>query len=69
MKYGYVRVSTQTHNVARKMEELYKFGLTDDVIFIDKQSGKDFNLENLKSLKRKLKRRPIDNLINRPPWS
>ena len=24
MKYGYVRVSTQTQNIARQMEEMYK---------------------------------------------
>ena len=46
MKYGYVRVSTQTQNIARQMDEMYKLGLTDDVIFIDRQSGKDFNREN-----------------------
>lgn len=56
MKYGYVRVSTQTQNVARQMEEMYKLGLTDDVIFIDKQSGKDFNRENYQLLKSKLKK-------------
>jgi DNA invertase Pin-like site-specific DNA recombinase len=46
MKYGYVRVSTQTQNIARQIEEMYKQGLTDDAIFIDRQSGKDFNREN-----------------------
>ncbi len=56
MKYGYVRVSTQTQNVARQMEEMYKLGLTDDVIHIDKQSGKDFNRENYQLLKSKLKK-------------
>ena len=56
MKYGYVRVSTQTQNVARQMEEMYKLGLSDDVIFVDKQSGKDFNRENYQLLKNKLKK-------------
>ena len=56
MKYGYVRVSTQTQNIARQMEEMYKLGLTDDVIFIDRQSGKDFNRENYQLLKSKLKK-------------
>ena len=56
MKYGYVRVSTQTQNIARQIEEMYKLGLTDDVIFIDRQSGKDFNRENYQLLKSKLKK-------------
>ena len=56
MKYGYVRVSTQTQNIARQMDEMYKLGLTDDVIFIDRQSGKDFNRENYQLLKSKLKK-------------
>ena len=56
MKYGYVRVSTQTQNIARQIEEMYKQGLTDDAIFIDRQSGKDFNRENYQLLKSKLKK-------------
>lgn len=56
MKYGYVRVSTETQKIARQMEEMYKLGLTDDVIFIDKQSGKDFNRESYQLLKSKLKK-------------
>lgn len=56
MKYGYVRVSTETQNIARQIEEMYKLGLTDDVIFIDKQSGKDFNREKYQLLKSKLKK-------------
>ena len=56
MKYGYVRVSSQTQNIARQMEEMYKLGLTDDVIFVDKQSGKDFERTSYKILKSKLKK-------------
>ena len=55
MKYGYVRVSSQTQNIARQMEEMYKLGLTDDVIFVDRQSGKDFDRTSCKMLKSKLK--------------
>ena len=55
MKYGYVRVSTGTQNISRQMEEMYKLGLTDEVIFIDKQSGKDFDRTSYKILKSKLK--------------
>lgn len=56
MNYGYVRVSTTTQNVARQMEEMYNFGLTNKVIYIDKQSGKDFERNNYQKLKRKLKK-------------
>lgn len=47
MKYGYVRVSTLTQNISRQMEEMYKFNLTDKEIFVDKQSGKDFERKKL----------------------
>ena len=56
MKYGYVRVSTLTQNISRQMEEMYKFNLTDKEIFIDKQSGKDFERDSYKILKSKLKK-------------
>ena len=56
MKYGYVRVSTQTQNIARQMEEMKKLGLSDDVIFVDKQSGKDFERTYYQCLKSKLKK-------------
>lgn len=55
MQYGYVRVSTLTQNIDRQMEELYKFGLSDNEIFIDKQSGKDFERPNYQIMKEKLK--------------
>ena len=51
MKYGYIKVSSNTQNIARPIEEMYKFGLTDETIFIDKQSGKDINCENYQFLK------------------
>ncbi|MEI3527032.1 MAG: recombinase family protein [Bacilli bacterium] len=56
MKYGYVRVSTTTQNIDRQMEEMHKFGLTDEFIYIDKQSGKDFNRPNYQIMKSKLKK-------------
>lgn len=56
MKYGYVRVSSITQNTARQMEEMYAQGLTNKYIYVDKQSGKDFERKNYKRLKRKLKK-------------
>ena len=56
MKYGYVRVSTTNQNIDRQMEEMHKFGLTDEFIYIDKQSGKDFDRPNYQIMKNKLKK-------------
>ena len=43
MEYGYARVSTKEQNELRQLIALREFGLTDRAIFVDKQSGKDFN--------------------------
>ena len=41
--WGYIRVSTREQNEARQVVALHDFGITDDHIFMDKLSGKDFN--------------------------
>lgn len=41
--YGYVRVSTREQNETRQLIALQAVGIPPDNIFIDKQSGKDFN--------------------------
>ena len=41
--YGYIRVSSREQNEARQVVALHDFGISDDCIFLDKQSGKDFN--------------------------
>lgn len=41
--YSYIRVSSKDQNEARQLKELENQGITPDKIFIDKQSGKDFN--------------------------
>lgn len=41
--YGYVRVSSQDQNEDRQMIAMREFGVMDSMIFLDKQSGKDFN--------------------------
>ena len=51
MKYGYVRVSTKEQNIDRQHADMYTLGLTDSNIFIDKQSGKDFDRTNYQKLK------------------
>lgn len=40
--YGYVRVSTREQNVERQLIALKKMGIPQTGIFIDRQSGKDF---------------------------
>ena len=55
MKYGYVRVSTKEQNIDRQLVEMYAQGLNDRTIFIDKQSGKDFERDEYQNLKKKLK--------------
>lgn len=59
MIYGYVRVSSTTQNVARQMEEMYKMGIKKKFIYVDFQSGKDFNRNSYKKLKAKLKKNDL----------
>lgn len=54
MKYGYVRVSTKEQNIDRQLVEMYAQGLNDKTIFIDKQSGKNFERDEYQKLKKKL---------------
>ncbi len=54
--YGYVRVSTREQNEDRQLIALREVGVEDKFIYIDKQSGKDFNRPNYKKLLRKLKK-------------
>lgn len=53
--YGYVRVSTREQNEERQLIAMRQFGIEDAGIFIDKQSGKDFNRPQYRRLLRKLK--------------
>ena len=49
MVYGYIRVSTREQNEDRQRIALRKAGIPEKNIFIDKQSGKDFDRPNTKS--------------------
>lgn len=60
MKYGYIRVSTQQQNIDRQIDAMKELGLDDKELFIDYESGKDFNRKNYKKLIRKLKK---DDLV------
>jgi len=61
--YGYVRVSTKEQNEGRQLEEMRKLGIPEERIFIDKQSGKDFNRAEYQTLKRMLKDSPNSILV------
>ena len=41
--YMYIRVSSKDQNLARQLEDLKRLDIPEENIFIDKQSGKDFN--------------------------
>lgn len=53
--YGYVRVSSMDQNEDRQMIALREADVPEKNIFMDKQSGKDFDRPNYKKLVRKLK--------------
>jgi len=53
--YGYVRVSSKDQNEGRQVFAMHEFGVNDQNIFIEKQSGKDFNRPQYQQLLRKLK--------------
>ena len=60
MNYGYVRVSTTQQHIDRQIDALLKVGLKRESIYIDYESGRDFNRKNYKKLIRKVKK---DDLI------
>lgn len=55
MEYGYARVSTKEQNEERQLIALAAFGIQKRDIFVDKQSGKDFERTQYRRLIRKLK--------------
>lgn len=54
MNYGYVRVSSKEQNIARQMETLESLGIDQKKIYVDMQSGKNFNRPAYKKLLRKV---------------
>ena len=53
--YGYVRVSSLEQNEDRQLIALENIGVVKRNIFVDKQSGKDFERPRYKKLVKKLK--------------
>ena len=54
--YGYIRVSSRDQNEDRQLVALKEVGVSEKSIYLDKQSGKDFNRPQYKKLLRKLKK-------------
>ena len=59
--YGYVRVSSREQNEDRQLVAMRDFGVEDGNIFVDKQSGKDFQRKGYRRLLKKAK--PGDTLV------
>lgn len=55
MEYGYIRVSSKDQNEDRQFIAMREAGLTEHQLYMDKQSGKDFNRPMYRKLLRKLK--------------
>lgn len=57
--YGYVRVSTKDQNVDRQLIALEEINIPSKNIYVDKQSGKDFDRPMYKKLVRILKQNDV----------
>ncbi len=49
--FGYARVSSKEQNEERQLVAFREYGINERDIYVDKQSGKDFNRENYITLK------------------
>ena len=59
--YGYLRVSTKDQNEDRQKLAMFDFGVSEKNLYMDKQSGKDFERPGYQKLMRKIK--PGDTLV------
>lgn len=55
MHYGYIRVSSKDQNEDRQLDALKVYGIYGKNLYIDKQSGKDFERPAYKRLMKKMK--------------
>jgi DNA invertase Pin-like site-specific DNA recombinase len=58
-KFSYIRVSSKDQNEGRQLDAIKKLGVDERDIFMDKQSGKDFNRAQYQILKRVLRKGDI----------
>lgn len=49
--FGYIRVSSSDQNIGRQLQEMLGLGIDERDIYVDKQSGKDFERPQYKALK------------------
>lgn len=54
--YGYIRVSSRDQNEDRQLLSLKRIGVLEKNIYLDKQSGRDFNRPQYRKMIRKLKK-------------
>ena len=54
--YAYIRVSTKQQKIDRQYEEIKALNIDDKHIYIDKESGKDFDRTNYRKLIKKIKK-------------
>ncbi len=57
--FGYVRVSSKDQNEIRQILSMREFGIDKGCIFVDKQSGKDFERPEYKKLLKKLRKNDV----------
>ena len=57
--YGYIRVSSRDQNEDRQLIALKKAGVAEKNIYLDRQSGKDFNRPRYKKMLRKVKKNDL----------
>lgn len=50
MVFGYVRVSSKDQNESRQIEKMKELGVGERQIFVDKESGKDFDREQYRAM-------------------
>lgn len=58
-QFFYIRVSSRDQSVERQLDSAKELGISEDYIFIEKASGKDFN---------RPKKFSIDELLNQFPF-
>lgn len=58
-KFGYIRVSSKDQNEGRQLEAMRKMGINERDIYLDKQSGKNFERANYQLLKRVVRKGDI----------
>ena len=53
-KYAYIRVSSKDQNIDRQVEAMRNIGILEKNMYIDRQSGKNFNRKQYQSLLKQL---------------